>query len=62
VIAAVLAICLQATPAQCAAQNIRIEPDACHLRPYRAEVPAGSEWRAVTVRLTCQAAAQHRHS
>jgi hypothetical protein len=61
-IAAVLSICLQATPAQCAAQHIRIEPDACHLRSYQAEVLAGSEWRAVTVRLTCQATPQHQHS
>ena len=52
-IAAVLSICLQANPAQCAEQHFRIETKACHLGPYRAEAPAGGEWHAVIVGVKC---------
>jgi hypothetical protein len=63
-IAAILSICLQADPAQCALQHFRIEPNACHLPSYRAEVPAGGAWRAVMVRVKClaQTVPQRRHS
>jgi hypothetical protein len=63
-IAAVLSICLQANRAQCALQHFRIEPNACHLPSYRAEAPAGDDWREVIVRVKClgQATIQRRHS
>lgn len=55
-IAAVLSICLQASPTQCALKEFRIEPRACQLGPYRAEAPVEGEWRAVVVRVICHAA------
>jgi len=58
-IAAVLSICLQANPEQCAAQQFRVEPAACHLRSYRAEAPLSGDWRAVIVRLKCHAPQRH---
>jgi hypothetical protein len=63
-IAAILSICLQADPTQCAVQHFRIEAKACHLGPYRAEAPAGGEWHAVIVGVKCfgQAAPERRHS
>jgi hypothetical protein len=61
-IAAVLSICLQANPAQCAMQHFRVEP-ACLLRSYRAEAPVSGDWRAVIVGLKCAAhmPPQRRH-
>lgn len=63
-IAAVLSICLQANPAQCAEQHFRIETKACHLGPYRAEARAGDEWRAIIVGVKClgHAAPERRRS
>jgi hypothetical protein len=61
-IGAILSICLQANPAQCALQHFRIEPRACHLRSYRAEVPGRGDWRAVIVRVKCTGQMERRHS
>jgi hypothetical protein len=61
-IGAILSICLQANPAQCALQHFRVEPSACHLRAYRAEAPAEGDWRAVIIRVKCLGQMQRRHS
>lgn len=58
-IAAILAVCLQANPAQCVSQQFRVEPAACRVRPYRAEAPLDGEWRAVIVTLKCRAVERH---
>jgi hypothetical protein len=59
VIAALLSICLRADPAQCAVQHFRIAPSACHLPAYPAEVPVGTAWREVFVRVKCHVPRRH---
>lgn len=60
-IAAVLSLCLVATPSPCMTRQIRVEPAACHLRPYRGEAPIDGAWRAVILQVRCEGRVFQHH-